>query len=209
MCVFYFVSSSLVLLFQSENVFVVLSSWTPAGEGEEQAVERPEPGWILFDAEASFDLDGVHFVLQHSIAQSHLSAEVLLLDEEQVLQVGVEQWTVDHGSSQSALHDEAHGAVVWQADQSRGLLKPGPAGPRSHLLCQSSTEAEPGSSCGEPEPHLPRLVSLQQLVCSDGSVQAGSAHINLCALGEGLEQSQQSSGVHVVIIVHVTKPPLV
>lgn len=39
-----------------------------------------------------------------------------LADEQQVLQVGVEKRTVDHGDAQPLLHDEAHRAVVGQAD---------------------------------------------------------------------------------------------
>lgn len=52
-----------------------------------------------------------------------------------------------------------------------------------------------------------RCVSLQQFVSSDGLVEARFAHVDVSVLGEDREQREESLRVHVVIIVHVTKPP--
>lgn len=52
-----------------------------------------------------------------------------------------------------------------------------------------------------------RLVALHQLVGGDGSVQAGFAHVDVSVLGEAGQQGQQRLRVHVVVVVHVAKPP--
>ncbi len=52
-----------------------------------------------------------------------------------------------------------------------------------------------------------RRVALQQFVSSDWLVQTWLAHVNVTVLGEGWEQGEQGLRVHVIIIIHVTKPP--
>lgn len=54
---------------------------------------------------------------------------------------------------------------------------------------------------------LYRCVALQQFVSSDWLVQARFAHVDVAVLGEGREQGEEGLWVHVVIIVHMTKPP--
>lgn len=54
---------------------------------------------------------------------------------------------------------------------------------------------------------LYRCIALQQFVSSYGLVQARFAHVDVSFLGEGREQGEEGVGVHVVIIVHVAKPP--
>lgn len=54
---------------------------------------------------------------------------------------------------------------------------------------------------------LYRCVSLQQFVSSDGLVQAGFAYVDVIVLGKRWEQGEERLRVHIVIIIHVTKPP--
>lgn len=58
----------------------------------------------------------------------YLFGDVSLSDQQQVLQVRVEQRTVDHRDPQSLLHNEPHGAVVREPDYRRRLLEPGAPG---------------------------------------------------------------------------------
>lgn len=58
----------------------------------------------------------------------HLLWKAPVADEQQVLQVGVEQRGVDHGDTQTLLHDEPHRAVIRETDLCRRLLKPGATG---------------------------------------------------------------------------------
>ncbi len=52
-----------------------------------------------------------------------------------------------------------------------------------------------------------RCVALQQFVSSDWLVQTRFAHIDVTVLRESREQGEECLWVHVIIIVHVTKPP--
>lgn len=168
-----------------------------------------KPGRVFFLGEGSFKGHTVHLVLKQPITQSHLPGDVAGAEQQQVLQVGVEEGAVHQGDPQSLLHDEPHRAVVWETDQRGRLLKPPPAGPWGHLLSQLSTQTKPCSSSGKPEPNLSRPVVLQQLVGSDGVVQAGLAHVDVPLGREGCQQGQEGSRVHIVIIIYVAQPPLV
>lgn len=46
----------------------------------------------------------------------YLIRDASVINEQQVLQVGVEQRTVDHGDAQPLLHDKAHRAVIGETD---------------------------------------------------------------------------------------------
>lgn len=74
--------------------------------------------------------------------QTHLVPDASLADEEQVLQVRVEQWTVDHGDSKTLLNDEAHCAVVRETDGRWRLLKLGAAAKHTHTLIHAATNAK-------------------------------------------------------------------
>lgn len=52
-----------------------------------------------------------------------------------------------------------------------------------------------------------RCIALQQFMSSDGPVQARFAHVYVTVLGERREQGEEGLWVHIVIIVHMTKPP--
>ena len=52
-----------------------------------------------------------------------------------------------------------------------------------------------------------RRVAFQQLVSVDGLVQTRLAHVDVAVLGEGREQGEEGLRVHVVIIIHMAKPP--
>ena len=54
---------------------------------------------------------------------------------------------------------------------------------------------------------LYRCISLQEFMSSDGLVQAGFAYVDVTILGKRREEGEEGLRVHVVIIVHVTKPP--
>ena len=52
-----------------------------------------------------------------------------------------------------------------------------------------------------------RCIALQKLVSSNGPVQTRFAHIDVAFLGKSREQGEEGVRVHVIVIVHVTKPP--
>lgn len=58
-----------------------------------------------------------------------------------------------------------------------------------------------------PNKHQYRHVALQQFVSSDGLVQTWFAHVDVTVLGEDREQGEEGLRVHVVVIVHMAKPP--
>lgn len=125
------------------------------------------PGGVVLFTEAPLDLNGVHLVLKHPITQSdlqqtkcheeaqraggeyeapwtkrwdHLLWKAPVADEQQVLQMRVEQRGVDHGDTQTLLHDEPHRAVVRETDLCRRLLKPGSAGRETFVFLSPSKQ---------------------------------------------------------------------
>lgn len=172
----------------------------------EETMEGVKPGGVLLRREGAMELNDIEFPLKDAVAKGDLLRELGSLQQLQGLQVGVEEGTGLQVTTQLALNDVAHGAVIRQPDEGRCVHEVGATGPGGHLQSQFAVDAEASSPGGKPELYQLCAVVRLRLRSVNWPIQARPAYIDVAGLGEGFQQLQQRPRVQIVVIVHMAEP---